>query len=80
MNNIFLTDDVNKQMDIFNDVFIYCLDMCAPFVTRVVKGKPIPWMTAGIREAMKDRDNLQRELKIDTIQGYGNVTKQPRNM
>ncbi len=66
MNNIFLTDDVNKQIDIFNDVFINCLNMCAPFVTRAVKGKPLPWMTDDIREVMKDRDNLQRELKIDT--------------
>lgn len=66
MKNIFLTDNVNKQVDIFNDVFINCLNMCAPLVTKAVKGKPTPWMNDDIREAMKHRDNLQSELKIDT--------------
>ena len=42
MKNIFLTDDVNKQVDIFNYVFISCLNMCAPLVTKAVKGKPTP--------------------------------------
>ncbi len=40
--------------------------MCAPTVTRAVKDKPAPWMSDDIREAMKDRNRLQRELKMDT--------------
>ena len=40
--------------------------MCAPLVTKPVKGNPTPWMNDGIREAMKHRDSLQRELKFDT--------------
>ncbi len=33
---------------------------------KAVKGKPTPWVNDDICEAMKDRDNLQRKLKIDT--------------
>ncbi len=42
MNNIFLTEDVDKQVSIFNDVFTKCLDKCAPIVTKAVKGRPAP--------------------------------------
>ncbi len=66
MNNIFLTDDVNKQVCIFNKVFSSCLEMCAAIVSKAVKGAPAPWMGDDIREAMKDRDELQRQLKADT--------------
>ncbi len=55
MNNIFLTDDVNKQVCIFNDVFISCLDMCAPYVTRTMKSKPTLWMNDDIREVMETK-------------------------
>ena len=62
MNNILLTDDVNKQVCIFNDVFINCLDICAPTITRAVKGKPTPWINDDISEAMEERNRLLREL------------------
>ncbi len=65
MNNIFLTDDVDKKVCIFNDVFTKCLDKCVPIVTKAVKGRPAPWMSDEIREAMQDRNELQQELKID---------------
>ncbi len=58
MNSIFLTDDVNKQVCIFNDVFICCLDMCVPYVTRTVKTNPTPWMNDDIREAIERRNWL----------------------
>ena len=66
MNDVLLTDDVNKQVDIFNYFFSVCLEMCAPIVTKVVKGTPAPWMSGDIREAIKNRDELQKELKVDT--------------
>ena len=65
MYNIFLTDDVDKQVCIFNDVFINCLDMCAPITTKVVRRRPIPWMNDDIREAMKSRNDLQKQFKLD---------------
>ena len=33
MHNIFSTGGVDKQVCIFNDVFIYCLDICPLFTT-----------------------------------------------
>lgn len=66
MNDIFLTDDVNKQVHIFNENFKACLEMCAPVVTKTVKGVPAPWMSDDICEAMKNRDKLQKELKTET--------------
>ncbi len=53
-------------MCIFNEAFSSCLEMCAPIVSKAVKGTPTPWMGDDIHEAMKDRDELQRQLKADT--------------
>ena len=66
LNDVFLTDDVNKQVYIFNELFSSCLEICAPVVTRTVKGTPAPWMSSDIREAMKNRDKLQKQLNVDT--------------
>ena len=65
LNNIFLTDDVDKQVYIFNEVFIHCLDMCAPTETKVVKRPPTPWMNDDLRNAIKDRNEAQSRLKDD---------------
>ncbi len=65
LNDIFLTDDVDKQVFIFNEVFILCLDMCAPMVTKVVKRPPTPWMNDELRNAIKDRNETQIRLKDD---------------
>ncbi len=60
MNNLFHTDDVDKQMCIFNDIFTKCLEMCAPTVTKAVKGRSALRMRDEIREAMQDRNELQK--------------------
>ncbi len=65
MNSIFLTYDVDKQVYIFNSIFINCLEMCANTVTKAVKGRSAPWMSNEIREAMQDRNELQKQLKVD---------------
>lgn len=40
--------------------------MCAPTVTTAMKGRPAPWMSDDVREAVEDRNGLQRELNSDT--------------
>ncbi len=50
----------------FNEAFISCHGMCAPTVTRAVKRKPVTWRSDNIREAMEDRNGLQRKFKGDT--------------
>ena len=64
-NDMFFTDDVDRQVHIFNDVFIKCLDICAPTVTKVVKRQATPWMNDDIRKAMNDRNEAQCILKND---------------
>ncbi len=65
MNNILLTDDVNKQVELFTEVFIKCLDACAPIVTKEIKRPFAPWMNDDLRRAMKIRNNAQSNLKAD---------------
>ncbi len=65
LNRIFLTDDVDRQVGIFNDVFMNCIDMCAPMTTKVVRERPMPWIDGDVREAMKSRNDLQKQLKLN---------------
>ncbi len=65
MNNILFTDDVNKQIELFTEVFIKCLDACAPIVTKEIKRPFAHWMNDDLRTAMKIRNNAQSNLKAD---------------
>ena len=65
MNKIFLTDNVNDQVRIFTDVFTKTLDACAPFVTKVIRRPPAPWMSDDIRHAILVRNNVHNKLKGD---------------
>lgn len=64
------TDDVDLQVEIFNSVFISCLDMVAPITTRAMTRPPAPWICNTLIEFMKIRDNLRSLLKSDR----GNIT------
>lgn len=66
LNNIVLTDNVSKQVDILNDVFIDCHDACVPPGGMAVKGEPTPWTKGHTPEAAWGREDSQRQLKIDT--------------
>ena len=65
LNNILYTDSVDKQVDIFTNVFIKCLDTCAPVVTKEIGRPSAPWINEEIKVNMKVRDNLQKVLKSD---------------
>ena len=65
MYKIFLTDNVEQQVEIFNSVFIKCLDECAPTLTKVIRRPFAPWMTEDLRNAIQVRNNKQKELKKD---------------
>ena len=65
LNDIIHTDDVNKQVFIFNNTFMNCLDTCAPTVTKEIERPPSPWIDSEVREAMKNRDILHRNFKLD---------------
>ena len=65
LKDILETDSVSDQVQIFTYVFINCLDTCAPFVTKVIKRPPAPWIDTQIKAAMRVRDRLQIEFKSD---------------
>lgn len=63
LNSILNTDNVSDQVLFFNHSFMKCLDLCAPFVTKEIKRTPAPWIDADTREAIKLRNDLQKEFK-----------------
>ena len=65
LNSVLQTDNVHKQVQVFNEVFKRNLDLCAPVVTREISRPYAPWITADIRTEMNARDDLQRTLKVD---------------
>ena len=63
LNSILNTDNVNTQVETVTNLFIKCLDCCAPTVTREMKRPPAPWITNDIKATIKDRNELQKRLK-----------------
>ncbi len=45
LDNIYNTDNVNFQVEVFNSDFLICLDFCTPFVTKELKRRFAPWLT-----------------------------------
>lgn len=83
LNNIFVTDDVNLQVTLFNDIFTKCLDLCAPITTKEIKRPYRPWITDDIKTLMVERDTLCRNLKKDRYNAeinnkYRTIKKQIR--
>ncbi len=67
MAQIFHTDNVDTQVNIFNDTFNQCLNTCAPLVTKVVRRPFAPWINNNVKEAMSHRNEIQRKLKQDRL-------------
>ena len=65
MNEMFLTDDVNKQASILTSVLNQCLDQCAPIVTKVISRPPSPWMNNHLKEAIQSKNEDREKLKND---------------
>ena len=65
LNDILNTDDVNKQVPILTNTFMNCLNTCAPFITKEITRPPAPWIDSEVKEAMKKRDALHKEFKLN---------------
>ena len=65
LDSILYTDCVNNQVSTFTNVFIKCLDMCAPYITILLSRPPAPWIDSEVKEEMKRRDDLQRQFKAN---------------
>ncbi len=64
-NKIFNTDDVNMQVNIFNENFIKCLDQCAPIVTKEIKRPFSPWFNEDLKEVINKKNAIHNKLKRD---------------
>ena len=65
LNEILNTDDVSKQVHIFDNVMLKCINICAPLVTQEITRPPAPWITQDIKVSMRKRDELQMHTKKD---------------
>lgn len=63
LNSILLTDNVDDQVNLFTQVFNSCLNMCAPVMTKEIRRPPAPWMTNRIEVEIRNRNNIQIQLK-----------------
>ena len=57
MYKILLTDNVEQQVEVFNNVFMKSLNECAPTATKVIRRPFAPWMSDTIRHAIQIRNN-----------------------
>ena len=65
LNNIFTTDNVDSQVNIFTSIFNNCLNKYAPLVTKEVRRPFAPWINEHLRSLMHERDEAQINLKND---------------
>ena len=72
LNYILNTDNINTQVEIFTNAFNKCLNVCAPILTKEIRRPPNPWITNDIKQVIKLRNKLQKDLKADRY----NVTLQ----
>jgi len=63
--NIPSTDNVNKQVTILTEVINISIDALAPYVTRIVRRPPAPWINDDIKRAICDRNEAHQALKFN---------------
>ena len=66
LDNIHTTDNVNTQVEIFNSVFLKCLDFCAPLVTKELKRPFTPWFNEELRTLIQQKNNALKAWKKDS--------------
>ena len=65
LNGILDTDNVNNQVRILTDVFIECLDECAPLVTNEITRPFAPWLDDNLKKCIAEKNELRSRLKDD---------------
>ena len=67
LNSILNTDDVNQQVKTVTTVLGNTINNCAPEVTSLIRRPPAPWIDGNVKKIIKERDQIQRLLKEDTL-------------
>ena len=68
LNNILETDDVNMQVEIFTETFNYCLNICAPTVTREITRPFAPWIGQEYQDKMKETYDGVKEREAGELE------------
>ena len=58
--DVYLSNDVNKAVQLVSDKITFILDVMAPMKTIQVRTSYPPWLSKLIRSLMLERDQLQR--------------------
>lgn len=61
-NQIMNTDNVNSRVNIFNEIFINCLDKCVPVNNTEVTRPAASWHNDALRLAMKQIDDTRSKI------------------
>ncbi len=65
LDNINIPDNVNTQVEIFNSVFLKCLDFRAPLVTKELKRPSAPWLNQELKSLIKQKNYALKSWKTD---------------
>ncbi len=84
-NKILETDNVNLQVDLFNEIFIKCLNLCVPVVTKEIRRPYTPWLTDELRDVINKKNAIHNDLKRDRanlllLEQFKNVKKQVNSL
>lgn len=63
LNNIYCTNDVNKQVEIFTSTFIQAIDRCAPRKSIIIRRPPNKWMSEELKSELEKNKSLQMDFK-----------------
>ena len=55
--------DSNISWKLIKHILTRCINKHTPITKKIVKGKPIPWLTKEIKKQMNDRDGLLRKAR-----------------
>lgn len=62
-NILYACTDVEVAANIFTDILKSIFDKQAPFKSKIVKGKPAPWLKADLRQLIIRRDKALRKSR-----------------
>ena len=75
--------DSNVCFEFIKNALTNCIKTHAPITKKIVKGKPIPWLTENIKKLMNDRDGLLRKARksktMDDWKNYKSMKNRVNN-
>lgn len=63
LNQIFVTDNTNIQVNIFTEIFNKYINECAPLVTREIRKPFAPWINEHLRALIHEKHYTEKPRK-----------------